>query len=145
MAASQESTPKEWMRVTELQGEERPLTWWNDLPLPTVQFRVKFATQAPGLSGRKLLVAMNGVWSSSDASVIHSQITIITSCFLPGPGSCLLWSWLSAGEFLQALPYHPLYSIAISLHPLLPSSQPGGHGGQAPSAWVSSPNPKKFC
>lgn len=70
----------------------------------------------PGVSGSKLSVVMNGVWNSPDTSVVHGQLTTTTSSFLPGPGSCLLWSQLSAVEFCQALPYHPLHSTALSLH-----------------------------
>ena len=74
----------------------------------------------------------------------QNQMTTTTSCFFPGPGSSLFWHWLAAVEFLQALPDHPLYPTALSLHPLLPCSQPRGHRGQAPSAWVSSSNPQEF-
>ena len=45
-----------------LQGEEHPLTGWNELSFLNPIAQKQSCKVAPGLAGIKLLVAMNRVW-----------------------------------------------------------------------------------
>lgn len=61
--------------------------------------------------------------------IVNNQALFINHYFPSVPGSCVLWTYLSAGEFLQALPEHSLYPTALPLHSLLSCAYPGRYSG----------------
>lgn len=91
------SNPKVWLTGDELQGEQWPLTWWNDVRL----LRDTVCSLGPGLPGRKLLVVLNGVWNSPDASVARQDHSChLLFCPRPRtlpPSELTLCCWIPPG------------------------------------------------
>ena len=109
-------------------------------------YKMKKENQGPCSSRNALTSSELGYMTACTWESFLSQesfrdlMEIFSNCshFLLGPGSCCLqWKQCYAVGILQILSKHPLHPAALSLHPFLPSSYPGGDRSKAPRPRVS--------